>query len=160
MHRIAVQRKQTLTGSLSQTAAASGHNVPPAKLTQLDAIIPKTLILTGDEDYLVKPVNSEWLHKHMPRAEYQVWNGYGHGLVGQDPAKFNALLERVVKEGRDCVHVVPPCPQDPGTVAFDRINKSTKQPNPRPNHTDHAPCNTPRRPAPIAAHPATGPIAL
>lgn len=107
MHRISIQRKQTLTGALSQTAAGAGHNVSPAKLIQIDTTIPKTLILTGDIDDLVKPVNSEWLHKHMPRAEYQVWKGFGHGLVGQDPVKFNSLLEKVIQEGRDLSSKAP-----------------------------------------------------
>jgi pimeloyl-ACP methyl ester carboxylesterase len=59
------------------------------------------LILTGDTDDLISPVNSEWLAKNMPGADHQVWPGTGHGVIGQEYQKFNELLEKVIQEGRE-----------------------------------------------------------
>ena len=101
LHRMKIQRKQPLAGSLAQTAAVRSHNVTPEQMQKIAKSIPKILILTGDTDYLLKPVNSEWLHSHMPGAEYQVWEGIGHGLVAQVPKRFNETLERVIAEGRE-----------------------------------------------------------
>ncbi|KAG8829657.1 hypothetical protein FRC17_006219 [Serendipita sp. 399] len=101
LNRIAIQKRQTPAGSISQTAAALSHKVAPERLRKIGTSIPKVLILTGDTDNLIRPVNSEWLHQHIPQAEYQVWEGAGHGLTGQYPRRFNELLERVIKEGRE-----------------------------------------------------------
>jgi len=101
MNRLKVLRKQTMNGALSQTAAARSHNITPEQLYEIGKSIPKILILTGDVDHLIKPINSEWIHRHMPEAEYQVWEGVGHGLIGQVPKKFNETLERVIREGRE-----------------------------------------------------------
>jgi pimeloyl-ACP methyl ester carboxylesterase len=98
---MSIQRKQTLAGSLAQTSAASTHNVTPEQLQLIAKNIPKVLILTGDTDDLISPVNSEWLAKNMPGADYQVWPGTGHGLIGQEYQKFNELLEKVIQEGRE-----------------------------------------------------------
>ncbi|CCA67531.1 related to alpha/beta hydrolase [Serendipita indica DSM 11827] len=100
-YRIKNTRKQTLAGSIAQTAAARSHHVTSDRLHKLGQSIPKIWIVTGDVDHLVKPVNSEFLHQHMPQAEYQVWKGVGHGIIGQEPEKFNKNLERVIREGRE-----------------------------------------------------------
>jgi pimeloyl-ACP methyl ester carboxylesterase len=96
-----------LAGGLAQTAAATGHNVTAAKLAEISRNIPKILILTGDVDDLIKPVNSEYMAQNMPEAEYQVWQGYGHGLIGQNPKRFNETLERVIREGRERASKAP-----------------------------------------------------
>ncbi|KAG8841213.1 hypothetical protein FRC20_005151 [Serendipita sp. 405] len=101
LRRIEVQRKQTLGGSFSQMAAVMTHKVSPERLNKIGTSIPKILILTGDIDHLIRPVNSEWLHEHIPQAEYQVWKGAGHGLIGQFSKRFNELLDKVIKEGRE-----------------------------------------------------------
>lgn len=88
-------------GSVSQVAAALSHNVEPVRLRTISESIPKVLIVTGDEDVIVDPSNSLYLKEHMPEAEYVLWEGTGHGLMAQWPEKFNQLLERVFKEGRD-----------------------------------------------------------
>jgi pimeloyl-ACP methyl ester carboxylesterase len=57
------------------------------------------MILTGDEDHLVRPTNSAYLKKHMAEAEYVVWKNTGHAVNMQHVERFNALLERVFEEG-------------------------------------------------------------
>lgn len=101
MRRIGIQRRQTLAGSFAQTAAVRAHNITPEQMQEIGKKIPKVFILTGDTDNLIKPINSEWLHKNIPNSEYQVWQGTAHGLIGQVPARFNEALEKVIKEGRE-----------------------------------------------------------
>ena len=69
------------------------------RLAQISQTIPKVMILTGDEDHLVRPSSSAYLKKHMAEAEYIVWKDTGHVVSMQHVERFNALLERVFKEG-------------------------------------------------------------
>lgn len=88
-------------GTLSQMAAALTHNMSPERLSRISKSIPKVLILTGDEDHLVRPSNSVYLKQHMPGAELVQWEHTGHGIHVQWNSRFNALLERVFEEGRE-----------------------------------------------------------
>ncbi|KAI0736621.1 Alpha/Beta hydrolase protein [Fomitopsis betulina] len=99
--RFEVTRPQKPIGALSQMAAAMTHNVSPERLREISKSIPKVLIVTGDEDHLVDPENSRYMKEQMPEAELVEWAGAGHGIQVQCRNKFNALLERVVKEGRE-----------------------------------------------------------
>ena len=73
--------------------AALAHNVSPERLRTVSEVIPSILIVTGDKDHLISPVNSRYLHEHLPGSQYEVLKGFGHGLNAQDPPRFNALLE-------------------------------------------------------------------
>ncbi|UZJ54100.1 hypothetical protein CBS101457_003420 [Exobasidium rhododendri] len=99
--RYSFSRRQTVYGALAQLRAVFTHQVKPADLKQIDEAIPKTIIITGDEDNLVNPGNSKHLAKHMPRAELQVLVGSGHAPTAQLPRVVNALLDRTIKEGRE-----------------------------------------------------------
>lgn len=99
--RIEVTRPQTFIGSISQMSAALTHHVTPARLQRISASIPKVLLLTGDDDHLVNPANTRTMKKHMKDAELVEWEETGHAIHFQRKAKFNALLERVFKEGRE-----------------------------------------------------------
>jgi len=98
--RAAVTRIQKPRGSMWQMWAGFTHRVQPERLAQISKTIPKVLVLTGDEDHLVRPSNSAYLKKHMPEAEYIVWANTGHIVNGQHVERFNALLERTFVEGR------------------------------------------------------------
>ncbi|KAN0125575.1 alpha/beta-hydrolase [Russula decolorans] len=97
--RVAVTRIQKPLGALSQMWAGFTHHVQAERLAQISKTIPKVVILTGDEDHLVRPTSSAYLKKHMPEAEYVVWKDTGHVLNLQHVVRFNALLERVFHEG-------------------------------------------------------------
>ena len=84
-------------------AAGSTHYVAPSRLRNLSATIPKVLILTGDQDNLINPRHSVNLKKHIPEAEYVVFEGTGHVVHAQRKKRFNALLERIVSEARERV---------------------------------------------------------
>lgn len=80
-------------------AAALFHYVSPARLLAIDASVPKIAILTGDDDYLVDPSNSQHLSRSMPNAEFVVWEKTGHAIPGQWPERLAKFLEGVFDEG-------------------------------------------------------------
>ena len=88
-----IARKQSPLGAVSQMWAALAHSVSPERLKTISEIVPSILIVTGDEDHLISPVNSYYLHEHLPESQYELFKGFGHGLPAQDPPRFNALLE-------------------------------------------------------------------
>ena len=90
---------QKAIGSASQMWAGLTHHVKAERLAQISKNVPKVLILTGDEDHLVKTSNSVYLSEQMPEAEFVVWKDTGHVLNVQRADRFNALLERVFHEG-------------------------------------------------------------
>lgn len=50
------------------------------------------LVVTGDEDYMVKPSNSEYLAKEL-NAKLEVLKGCGHAPHLQERHAFNQLLQ-------------------------------------------------------------------
>ncbi|KAG9049244.1 hypothetical protein FS837_010780 [Tulasnella sp. UAMH 9824] len=100
-YRIDLARRQTLVGSLSQMAAAKTHYVSPDRLKTIAASIPKVYIMTGDDDNLVRPENSHHLKSCMPEAEFEVWEGSGHGVFGQYPKRFGEKMVQVMQQGWD-----------------------------------------------------------
>lgn len=78
--RLTITRPQTLMGSLSQMYAALMHNVSTDRLATISKSIPKVYIMTGDEDNLVKPINSHWLRDHMKEAEFELWDETGTSI--------------------------------------------------------------------------------
>jgi pimeloyl-ACP methyl ester carboxylesterase len=99
LRRIDVTPPQTFSGSIAQMAAALTHHVSASRLHGISASIPKVLIVTGDKDHLVDARNSYHMKEHMPQAEFVQWKDTGHAVHLQRMAWFNALLEKVFKEG-------------------------------------------------------------
>ncbi|KDN41887.1 alpha/beta-hydrolase, partial [Tilletiaria anomala UBC 951] len=96
--------RQALPGALAQIAATLTHRVSNAELRHnIDAHVPRTLVLTGDDDNLVNPDNSRHLLANMPRARLVRLTGGGHALNMQFPARVNRLIEENVNEGEDLV---------------------------------------------------------
>ncbi|KAH9020114.1 Alpha/Beta hydrolase protein [Lactarius hengduanensis] len=85
-------------GAVSQMWAGLTHHMEAERLAQISKAIPKVLILTGDQDHIIRPSNSAYLSEHMPEAEFVVWTDTGHFVHMQYVKRFNALLERVFLE--------------------------------------------------------------
>ncbi|TDL27248.1 alpha/beta-hydrolase [Rickenella mellea] len=100
LRRATAVRPQTGMGAMSQMAAGLTHHVTPARLNTISKGITKVTIVTGDDDHLVNPANSDYLKKNMPEAEFVKWENTGHGITTQRPVQFNQLVERVVRESR------------------------------------------------------------
>ncbi|KAG1858380.1 Alpha/Beta hydrolase protein [Suillus subalutaceus] len=105
LRRLKISRPQTPLGALSQMYAGLTHHVSPARLRKISSSIPKVLILTGDQDQVIRSSNSRHLHCHMPEAEFHWWEGTGHGISAQWKTRFNELLEKTFEEGRLSVAV-------------------------------------------------------
>lgn len=103
--RLKITRPQTPLGALSQMYAGLTHHVSPARLRKISSSIPKVLILTGDQDQVIRSSNSRHLHRHMPEAEFHWWEGTGHGITAQWKTRFMELLEKTFEEGRLLVAV-------------------------------------------------------
>ncbi|KAJ3778582.1 Alpha/Beta hydrolase protein [Lentinula raphanica] len=99
--RLEITRPQTLIGALSQMCAGLTHYVSAQRLRQISTSIPKVTLVTGDQDHLVSPHNTVYLKTHMVEAEVVTFKDTGHAIHYQRPREFNALLERVFKEGRE-----------------------------------------------------------
>lgn len=98
--RMRITPPQRPMGAFSQMFAGLTHHVRPEQLRAIAARVPKVLILTGDDDNLVRPQCSLYLKEHMPQAELVQWEHTGHGIHVQWRERFNQLVERVFEEGR------------------------------------------------------------
>lgn len=103
-------------GHVSQMAAGLTHYVSPERLAYIAANIPKIVLVTGDEDHLVRPSGSKRIYEAMrgglsksdvqsnsKRVELLQWEGTGHGIHAQREEEFNLLVERCVREGKALV---------------------------------------------------------
>ena len=79
------------------------HHVKPDRLNAISRNVPKVMIVTGDVDHLVHPSKSVYIKKHMPEAGFEQWEVTGHAIHLQRREKFNAMLERVFREGEEKV---------------------------------------------------------
>lgn len=69
-HRLNLTRPQPLRSNLSQSLAALTHHVSPSRLRLINEQVPKIVVLTGDEDSLVRIGESARLVKEgLTRAE-------------------------------------------------------------------------------------------
>ncbi|KAJ3215806.1 hypothetical protein HDU67_010299 [Dinochytrium kinnereticum] len=81
----------TNNGVKGQRMACYTHYVSRARLRKLrDYGIP-IIVLTGDDDILVRPKNSIYLARNL-RARLEIFIGGGHGLAVQFPERFNKVL--------------------------------------------------------------------
>jgi len=83
-----LQYPPTMAGVRGQNAAVLGHDT----LDRLDQIRVPTLVMTGADDGLLDPRNSELLAARIPRAELRILPGLRHGLNIEDPDTVNAAL--------------------------------------------------------------------
>ncbi|KAA1127594.1 hypothetical protein PGTUg99_001577 [Puccinia graminis f. sp. tritici] len=81
--------------------AAMMHHCSYGKLEKIatDLHPAKILVITGDSDELVLPKRSPELHEHLPGSELIVVRNAGHALPYQISDEFNAIMDRVIKEG-------------------------------------------------------------
>lgn len=116
-YRMLNTRPQTPIGAISQMIAGMTHYVAPERLKHIAENVGKVVILTGDEDNLIRPENSFKIAEAMTAGELGrdgrtgvakdgqidvelvVWEKTGHALHMQWVQRFNELLERCWEEG-------------------------------------------------------------
>lgn len=100
LRRYHLARPQQFIGVISQMAAGLTHRVSEDRLREISMLIPKVLIMTGDEDHLVDPQRSRFIKENMPEAELVEFSGTGHGLLLQRTKEANEMVARAIREGR------------------------------------------------------------
>lgn len=68
--------------------------------SRLPAIACPTLVVTGNEDELVPPVNSRRLAMRIPGARLVLVPLAGHGLMYQYPGRLTAVVDRFLQRVR------------------------------------------------------------
>ena len=81
-------------------AAGLTHRVSGGRLREISRLIPKVVIVTGDEDHLVDPQRSKFIKANMPEAELIEISGTGHGIPTQRAKEVNEIIVRAIREGR------------------------------------------------------------
>ena len=103
LKRFYAARPQPFIGIISQMAAGLTHRVTGDRLREISRLIPKVIIVTGDEDHLVDPQRSRFIKANMPEAELVEFSNTGHAIHFQRPRELNELITRAVREGRSRV---------------------------------------------------------
>lgn len=100
LRRYHAARPQQFIGVVSQMAAGLTHRVSEDRLREISKLIPKVVIMTGDEDHLVDPQRSRFIKENMPEAELVEFSGTGHGILMQRTKEANEIVARAIREGR------------------------------------------------------------
>lgn len=100
LKRYYAARPQPFVGVVSQMAAGLTHRVNGGRLREISRLIPKVVIVTGDEDHLVDPQRSRFIKANMPEAELIEVSGTGHAIQFQRPRELNEIIARAIGEGR------------------------------------------------------------
>jgi pimeloyl-ACP methyl ester carboxylesterase len=81
------------TPTRAERVDALDRDEPHIKPDALQAITAPTLVLAGDHDAIADDHTLEIYH-HLPNAELAVFPGATHMIPADDPARFNATVER------------------------------------------------------------------
>ena len=83
-------------GLRHQSAAIAAHDA----FDRLPQISHPTLVITGDEDSLIDPRNSDILAKHIPDAELRLFPGLKHAFHLEQPDLVNSVIVDFVRRAR------------------------------------------------------------
>ena len=86
-----------------QALAVLTHHVSKARCQQLRQLGVPVLVLTGTEDCLVRPVNSEIIADHFETKVHAMKHA-GHGLIFQEADSVNHMLESHIRSGEAYVN--------------------------------------------------------
>ncbi|KAJ2910028.1 hypothetical protein GGI21_001283 [Coemansia aciculifera] len=93
-------RPMTLWSFVGQIGAVFRHYIAPARLEHLGRMLPdkQILIITGDEDHLVRTSNSVYLADKIGRDRviFKEYLNAGHGLTGQESAKVACDIDDMI----------------------------------------------------------------
>ena len=83
---------------LKQALAVLTHHVSKARCGELRHLAVPVLVVTGTEDCLVRPMNSEIIADHFETRVHAL-EKVGHGLIFQEADSVNRLLESHIQSG-------------------------------------------------------------
>ena len=79
---------------INQIASMAGFDTRDS----LYKIKQPTLIMVGSKDQIGPPNESELLHERIPNSQLEIFNGLGHGIMIEEPEKFNDIMWEFIKE--------------------------------------------------------------
>lgn len=88
------------SAKLRQLSAVLTHHVDKGRAQPFLRCKVPVLVITGDDDCLVRPMNSQILSR-LFGAPVHVLRGCGHALIYQEPEEVNAALEALINEGEE-----------------------------------------------------------
>ncbi|KAJ1836693.1 hypothetical protein IWW55_005816 [Coemansia sp. RSA 2706] len=101
MRRSKYTRPMTFAAFLGQVGTVFRHYVSPARLANLGRMLPgkRILIVTGDEDHMVRTSNSVYLADKIGREHVilEVFEGAGHGMNSQESVRFVASIDTMIQ---------------------------------------------------------------
>ena len=80
------------------TDAEQGNEWGPAPQLALRIPLAATLVLTGTEDGVVDPRNSDLLAEHVSDARLERFEGTGHLFFWEEPDAFVASVTRFLED--------------------------------------------------------------
>jgi len=83
-------------GLVAQAAAISAHDT----YSRLPRIRQPTLVITGSEDTLIEPANSNTLAERIPRAELRIFKGLKHAFHLERPDLVNPVIIEFIQKVR------------------------------------------------------------
>jgi len=101
--RSSFARQAPFHGSASQIGAVLTHRVTNKELAAISENIPKITIMTGDEDNLVNPLNSEHLAENIPRAKLIRLEDTGHAITIQRPEEIHKALDEDILSAQELI---------------------------------------------------------
>ncbi|KAJ1897967.1 hypothetical protein LPJ66_003038 [Kickxella alabastrina] len=95
-------RPMSFWSFLGQVGMVFRHYVSPARLRLLGRLLPdkQILIVTGDEDHMVRTSNSVYLADTIGREHviFEVYHGAAHGLCSQEAAKLVRHIDKMITD--------------------------------------------------------------
>jgi pimeloyl-ACP methyl ester carboxylesterase len=85
------ENRQAFVRTLRAVVGPGGQTVSAADRLYLTAAVP-TLILWGDQDDIIPVEHAYAAHEHMPGSRLEIFEGAGHFLHLEQPAKFVEIL--------------------------------------------------------------------
>ena len=55
--------------------------------------LPRTLLIYGEKDHIVSPLQGKHLHQHIQGSQLQIWDGCAHAPHLHDAPKLRAMIE-------------------------------------------------------------------
>ncbi|KAJ2084065.1 hypothetical protein H4R24_000274 [Coemansia sp. RSA 988] len=100
LRRSKYTKPMSFSGFIGQVGIVFRHHVSPTRLAALGQALPgkRILIVTGDEDHLVRTSNSTYLADKIGREHVilEVFEGAGHGLSSQESTRFIASVDSMI----------------------------------------------------------------
>ncbi|KAJ2611205.1 hypothetical protein H4S08_003262 [Coemansia sp. RSA 1365] len=100
LRRSKYTKPMSFSGFMGQVGIVFRHHLSPTRLAALGHAMPgkRILIVTGDEDHLVRTSNSMYLADKIGREHVilEIFEGAGHGLNSQESAKFIDSVDSMI----------------------------------------------------------------